>query len=250
MKGIVCVGDRFGRWTVIGPSEERTSSRGIKWSCVCDCGKTRIVSQNTLRIGGSKSCGCLRKETSNIGDHTRTHGMSNTSLYGKWLGMKARCYNTNSDRYAAYGGRGITVCDEWLNDFMPFHDFAYANGYSKGLTIDRIDEDGDYSPSNCQFISGRDNTSKANKHNYLRGTGKYSKESMAKSKGTLRENLGIPCKIYLLGDEVIDFPSIGAAAEYMADLLDRKFINVYSHMKQIRSGKCETIAGYIVEFMQ
>lgn len=86
----------------------------------------------------------------------KTHGMSKTKLYRSYRGMINRCENPNADNYSFYGARGIKVCDEWRHDFLKFHGWAYSNGYVEGLTLDRIDNDGDYCPKNCRWVSRRD----------------------------------------------------------------------------------------------
>lgn len=159
-------GQKFGRWTVIERSIPRYNKKGGvegMWRCICDCGTERIVLQASLINGKSKSCGCLNREITS--SKLKKHGYSNSNcnLYSIWNGIKYRCYCENSEDYKNYGGRGIIVCSEWLRDFKAFYDWSIDNGYKneKGdnginiLTLDRIDTNGNYEPSNCRWVTNK-----------------------------------------------------------------------------------------------
>lgn len=146
-------GLRFGRLTVLKQAG-RSKDRHILWECICDCGKTVVVQSNLLKGNHTKSCGCGQKDA--VTKHGDCRVKSQSRLYLVWRSMIARCEHPNRKEYVYYGGRGIKVCQEWKK-YITFKEWALANGYDENAdfgdcTIDRINVDGDYEPSNCRWV--------------------------------------------------------------------------------------------------
>lgn len=166
-------GKRFGMLLVLGKDEIRDKTGCIKYICRCDCGNVVSVRSSSLNDGNTSGCGCRLYST---GENQRTfkHGMSRDRLYVIWSDMKDRCNNPNSANYKHYGGRGITICDEWnaSDGFITFRDWAISNNYSDKLTIDRIDNNKGYSPSNCRWVTQKEQTLNTRRNHRIAFNGK------------------------------------------------------------------------------
>lgn len=151
------INDKFGKLTVI----EIKKGRLVKVKC--DCGNIKEVRKHDVKNNRTKSCGCIRKNNPN----SLKHGLSGTKLYVVFKAMKQRCYNKKCKDYSEYGNRGIIIYQEWLNDYTKFHSWALNNGYKEGLYIDRKNNNGNYEPGNCRWISNKENANNTRKNNHI-----------------------------------------------------------------------------------
>lgn len=148
------VGRRFGKLVV--QDEYRINVRGkSEWLCKCDCGNEKYITRDHLLRGKTNSCGCIVSTLNNL---------SKTRQYRIYWKMRERCYSVKHHAYKNYGGKGVIICQEWLDDFMNFYNWSIENGYQDNLTIDRIDSNGNYEPNNCRWITKSENTILANKN--------------------------------------------------------------------------------------
>ncbi len=169
-KALDLEGKRIGKLKVIKRIENSKNGQS-RWLCECECGNEKIISSGMVSDKRAKMCcnECMgkRKYIHVNGKLYYMHGMKNTPLYKIWASMKIRCQNKCANRYERYGGRGITICHEWTNEngFMNFYNWAIKNGYKDGLSLDRINVNGNYEPSNCRWITMKEQqNNKSNNH--------------------------------------------------------------------------------------
>jgi len=158
-------GSRYGRLTVI--SEAGRKGGSVVWLCRCDCGIDKEITSHDLIRGHAKSCGCLQK------DSARTHGHSSKKIYSIYRAMRQRCYDDKSLMYHRYGGRGIKICDEWMDSIDSFITWATNNGYDESKEIDRADNEKGYSPDNCRFVTKIINANNTSKNVIIYVNGEY-----------------------------------------------------------------------------
>ena len=160
-------GIRFGNLVAIERAG-KTEWGNVLWKCQCDCGKKRVVPSGKLLSHRVSNCGCRTSELKR--KNAEKHGLTSYNIKPRtfiiWNGMKARCLNTKSISYKNYGGRGITICKEWMS-FENFHNWAMQNGYSDDLQIDRIDNNGNYEPSNCRWVTREENSQNCSYNHFI-----------------------------------------------------------------------------------
>lgn len=193
-KVINLVGKTFGRLNVIKRADKRGQNGEILWFCKCTCGAEVAVLGASLRGGTTGSCGCLHKES--ITNIKTTHGLSKHPLYGVWKNMKARCINPKNKYYSNYGGRGIKVCGKWSESFGDFYEDVKV-GWKKSLELDRIDNDGNYSPENCRWVTSGQN--RMNIRSAENSTSKYKGVSSYKGGDRWISQISKNNKKYYLG---------------------------------------------------
>ncbi len=178
MRHVDITNQRFGCLTAVKRVFDYVSPKGYviqKWLFRCDCGKEVIKCKNLVVRGECHSCGCEKsKRIIEFNKRTKKkHGKLNTRLCKIWSSMKTRCFNKNDISYKWYGGRGISICDEWMNDFLSFYDWSMSNGYKDNLTIDRIDVNGNYEPSNCRWVDMKTQNRNKRSNLFIEYDGEY-----------------------------------------------------------------------------
>lgn len=164
-------GTRFGRLIYLQDAELRILPSGsqVRFALFqCDCGNKKEINLNSVLRGLTRSCECLNMEKRS---ERKTHGLRNHNLYRIWRGIIDRCTLKGNQNYYLYGGRGITICNEWKSDFKSFYDWCIENGWQKDLQIDRRNNNGNYEPNNCRFVTAKENAFNRRTNRYLTANG-------------------------------------------------------------------------------
>ena len=181
------VEQKFNKLLVISRAENTKQGRA-QWNCKCDCGNSLIVRGSYLLNGHTQSCGCLRKEKSS--ELNTVHGKTNTKIHAVWKSMKQRCFDENIKNYEIYGGRGITVCDEWKHDFQSFYDYVSQLPHygEEGYSIDRINNNGNYEPGNVKWSTRKEQARNRRSCRYIYYEGEFM------TVAELSEKTGVPAR--------------------------------------------------------
>lgn len=258
------INKQFGHLTVIRQVESKKTPDGSTqtcFECLCDCGNKVVVTRNHLITGHTKSCGCAKGKM--CSESNITHGQTGNRLYTIYYHMRGRCFNPNNKEYHRYGGRGITVCDEWMgkDGFIHFYEWAMKNDYRDDLTIDRINNDGNYEPTNCRWAT---NMEQMNNVNYnVRLT--HNKEThtiaeWARLLGLSQDTIQARVKYYGMNIEDALFKT-PTSKKKVAVYKNGVLINIFdsqkeaaeyvgvdkSQMSMYLNGKIQTLNGYTAE---
>lgn len=203
---ISLIGNHFGKLTVLCRSKENSKSGNAKWICQCDCGNQAIVIGSHLRSGHTTSCGCNKISE-------QAQGLSSTRLYRIWINMHNRCYNKKHDAFKWYGAQGIKVCNEW-HSFLPFKEWAEKNGYDDTLSIDRIDGQNDYKPSNCRWQTQKEQMNNVSSNRIL----VFNNEELTQAKFAEKYKLKYHTVVNRLRlgwslDKIVNTPEVGEVSE-------------------------------------
>jgi hypothetical protein len=176
IKAEILTGTKFNSLTVVHEVDSKYSASGNRkryFLFHCDCGVEKVILLYSVRSGATKSCGCLNiKQIREESRKQTKHNLRSHDLYKRWQKIKGRCLRHSDRRYKDYGGRGITICNEWIDDFMSFYNWALANGYQPHLEIDRIDNNDGYRPDNCRFVTTKDNANNTRRNIHVEYQGK------------------------------------------------------------------------------
>lgn len=192
--------------------KEVESYQGRRFEFKCSCGNVFITNITKIKNGHTKSCGCLARQI--LIDRNKSHELTYTRLYRIYSGMKTRCYNANTLSFMDYGSRGIIICKEWLNDFMNFYNWAINNGYDDLLSIDRINNDGNYEPSNCRWTTAHIQTRNTRVIKSNNTTG-YRGVSFEKDRNKWKASIGVNNKNIRIGSFDTDIEAAKAYNNYV-----------------------------------